>query len=371
MKWLKSTHQRLFITLIACVASSSSFADIRLTTLGEVNNQRAFATLPSQTNNIGSLQAEVDEQNAFGRLNVWASASSSSDQTSFMPRNLYANLLNTQNNKLMIGTQVRTWGYGYGFHPLSPGPEPTTFGLKPTAGQPMLMLEHYGETDTVTALCGRNVDWQQRQWQGDAYCAGNWSHAGDGLDWQVAVIQLGQSYRTGVALQQTVGDAWAFWQEIAYQNQGNRFETVNNQLTLSQHNDNILALLGGQWSHEMGITLLAEVWHNELAPSQQTWQNTLNNAAINPSIGNLMQTPYLGQDYALLRVSFSKDDWESSIMTMRSLADYGWLQQLEIKHNWDEVSGMAGIRAFNGDTQSHWQQQPLASVAYLGVEWRY
>ncbi len=347
------------------------FADIRLTTLGEINTQRAFATVPSQTSTSNALQGEVDEQNQFGRLNVWASVSSNSEQTSLMPRNLYANLVSNNSTKLMLGTQVRTWGYGYGFHPLSPWREPTTFGIKPTAGQPMLMLEHYGDTDTLTALCGRNVDWQQRQWQDDAYCAGNWSHAGDGLDWQVVAMQLGQAYRMGVALQQTVGDAWAFWQEVAYQNQGNRFEVVNNQLTLSQHNDNVLALIGGQWSHELGFTLLAEVWHNELAPSQQTWQSALNNAATNPSIGNLMQTPYLGQDYALLRASFSKDDWDSSIMAMRSLTDNGWMQQLEVKHNWDEWSGLAGIRVFSGDSNAHWQQQPLASVAYLGVEWRY
>lgn len=366
MSLAKSTI--LFSSLLLAV---SVHAGVRMGLTYEGEDTRSFANQADNKDHFEAIQGEIDEQNAIGRFNVWARLATKDQQTEFIPRNVFVNVFTNMDTNISIGTQVRRWGYGYGFHLLSPWADANNYGLEPTNGQPMIMMEHYGISDTQTLVCGRNTDWHQHEWLGDSYCAVNWANSGNNFDWQVSAMQLGNDYRIGGGLQQAVGDAWQFWQEVAWQNAVERYTIEQTQIQTETHLNNALYLIGAKWSHPSGLTLTAEFWHNGLATTGQTWDDALNQASSSPLVVALLQSNDLGQDYGLLRANVSDNDWDASIVLIKSFADAAWLQQLEIKVILTDVNVLAGVQHFTGSQQSHWRQQPLENRFYGGLEWHF
>ncbi len=359
-----------WLFLLSLVATSS-LADVRVGLLAQQENDRAFFILPERQSTWAAVQVQVDGEGTIGAYDLWGQVATDDDHSQVIPRQLYGNLYASLESQLTLGVQKRTWGFSYGFHPLSPWAENDDYGLVPSGGQAWLLWNHYGLMDSQSLLCGRNVDWIATKWQGETYCAGNWAYSGDGYDWQLVAISWGEQYRFGLAWQEAMGEAWQFWQELAWHNKAKIYHLDGANLTQETEENLSLWVLGGQWSHPVGVTLMLEFWHNGLAPTDITWQEALSQAARSPNLADLMKTPDLGQNYGLGRFNYSKDNWDISTVFVRAFADKGWLRQVSLAYQKEALKVYVAGQAFFGEAQSHWQMQPLKSQVYGGVEWHF
>ena len=148
-------------------------------------------------------------------------------------------------------------------------------------------------------------------------------------------------------------------------------------------------LLGGTWTNEAQLSLLAEAWWDGAAPSDAQWdawsaRNTQLGAMAAMGVpaaavaGNLAwQTQAFSASQSLrrsnvfLRLSWQHDAWQPALDMLYHPADQGRIVTASLSWQGDRVQVQGGLRAYGGPANSVLMQVPVSAMAYLSGTWTF
>jgi hypothetical protein len=148
------------------------------------------------------------------------------------------------------------------------------------------------------------------------------------------------------------------------------------------------ALLGGTWTNEQQISLLAEAWWDGTAPSDSQWDawNARNGrlmslAGVAPAgavAGNLAwqasafgAASNLRRTNLFARLGWQYDKWQPAIDMLYTPADAGRIVTTSIGWQGDRVRIDAGARVYGGPASSVLAQVPTRRIVYVAGTWTF
>lgn len=372
------------------LASWTDTIDWQLGLQAEHTDYRSYSVLPASQPQTLRTTLDVSKAGEWGlfhgqlnwRTPINQDAQNHSDfqeETHFYPINVYGLIPTSDTDEWLVGVQRKTWGAGFGFFPLSPWQDKQLFGVVEQAGEPIVQWTQFDMTGEIAVMCSREADWDNPQWAAKGLCGGRWVHFDDGWDAQAILWGNDDFIRLGAGGKQILGEAYSVWLEGAVQTQTEQTQFKNNQLSPETIEMPVLALIGADWSHISGFSLMAEAWYDGTRISGETWDNTQNQTAlsaqhqaqISQQIGRLMASQQVGQHFSQIRLSYSQDPYDLSMIQQTQLDTQSQLWQLQAIYKWQNWVFASGLQHFTGSKDSPYKLQPLANQAYLNtsVKW--
>ena len=150
-------------------------------------------------------------------------------------------------------------------------------------------------------------------------------------------------------------------------------------------------LVGGTWTAEGGLSLLAEAWWDGTAPAAADWQRLARQAAQRATLLGLPGVPAaavagataastrvfdqgnLARRGMLTRLAWSEPGggWSASADVLKSLEDGGWSLTAAVSWQGDRWRLDAGLRRYGGRADSAFRLLPERGVAFLGLSLAY
>ncbi len=149
------------------------------------------------------------------------------------------------------------------------------------------------------------------------------------------------------------------------------------------------ALVGGTWTHESQLSVLAEAWWDGTALSDGEWDSWHSRNALLASLpalgapasaaaGNLAwQANALNVSSSLrrsnlyLRLSWEHEGWQPSLDLLYQPADGGRMVTGALLWKGDRVQLQGGLRAYGGPTSAVLTQLPARSMGYVAATWTF
>jgi hypothetical protein len=148
-------------------------------------------------------------------------------------------------------------------------------------------------------------------------------------------------------------------------------------------------LVGGTWTNQSQISLLAEAWWDGSAPSDAQWDSwTQRNQQLSARAalgapaaavaGNLAwQAEGLGTSQNLrrsnvyLRLSWQNGAWQPALDVLYIPIDQGRVVTASLTWQGDRVQVQGGLRAYGGPVDAVMAQLPSRQVAYMAMSWAF
>ena len=148
-------------------------------------------------------------------------------------------------------------------------------------------------------------------------------------------------------------------------------------------------LLGGTWTNEDQLSVLAEAWWDGTAPSDAQWDAwSARNAQLGalaamgvPAAavaGNLAwQTQAFSTSQSLrrsnvfVRLSWQHDAWQPALDMLYTPADQGRILTASLTWQGDRVQVQGGLRTYGGPGNSVLMQTPVSATAYVAGTWTF
>ena len=298
------------------------------------------------------------------------------------------------------GKKIVAWDVGYGFRPndMVQQEERRTLVSNTAEGRPLVMVEHFdastawswvwvNPTGSSDALGGAEPALALRVYQRDG--AVDWhgfarlgAHSGASVGAAAAwvaseAVELHASLRY---LQRV--DSSAIDPAAGVLSMSNPWQAVT-QSNVKQ------LLLGGTWTNESQLSLLAEAWWDGTAPSDARWdawsaRNTQLNALAAMGVpaaavaGNLAwQTQAFSASQSLrrsnvfLRLSWQHDAWQPALDMLYAPADQGRILTASLAWQGDRMQVQGGLRAYGGPANAVLMQVPVSATAYIAGTWTF
>ena len=298
------------------------------------------------------------------------------------------------------GKKIVAWDVGYGFRPndIIQQEERRTLVNSTAEGRPLLMAEHF---DASTAW---SWVWVNPTASSDALGAAEPALAlrvyqRDGaVDWHgFARVGTHSGASVGAAAAWVASEAVELHASLRYLQRvdGSAIDPAAGVLSLSnpwqavtQSNVKQL-LLGGTWTNESQLSLLAEAWWDGTAPSDAQWdawsaRNTQLNALAAMGVpaaavaGNLAwQTQAFSASQSLrrsnvfLRLSWQHDAWQPALDMLYAPADQGRILTASLTWQGDRMQVQGGLRAYGGPANAVLMQVPVSATAYIAGTWTF
>ena len=298
------------------------------------------------------------------------------------------------------GKRIVGWDVGYGFRPndvVEQETRRTLLSVTPE-GRPLLMAEHFdastawsfvlvnptkprGEPGAEEPALAARV--YQRDgavdWHGFArYGAHTGASLGAAVAWVAnESVELHASARYLARADTLVSDAAAGALLRANPWQG---ATVDRTAQL---------LVGGTWTNEAQLSLLAEAWWDGTAPSDTQWDDW---NARNRGLAALIGTPAPASAIAgnlawqasafsastslrranlFARLSWQHDEWQPAIDVLFTPADRGRVVTGALGWQGDRVRIDAGFRLYGGPSTAVLAQLPTRRIGYVAATWSF
>ncbi len=298
------------------------------------------------------------------------------------------------------GKKIVSWDVGYAFRPNDMVQQAERRSLVDTLdeGRPLLMAEHF-DADRAWSWVWVNPTKPRAQTGAEepALAARVYQHQGN-VDWHgFARLGAHTGASAGGAFAWVASDAMelhasARWLERA---DGLTIDPLAKGLV---HTDPwgtasvahpVQALIGGTWTHESQLSVLAEAWWDGTALSDSQWATWgTRNALLTrlPSLGapsaaaagNLAwQTDAFNASGSLrrsnlyLRASWALDAWQPSLDWLYQPADGGRMLTAALLWKGDQVQIQGGLRANGGPRDAVLAQLPTQRQAYLMGTWSF
>jgi len=154
----------------------------------------------------------------------------------------------------------------------------------------------------------------------------------------------------------------------------------------------VQALVGGTWTNEAQVSLLAEAWWDGTALSDGQWSDwaarndALARLAANPPPGLPMQavagnlaaqasaygaSTNLRRANLYARASWQHDKWQPAIDMLYTPADRGRLVTASVGWQGDRVRIDGGLRVYGGPSNALLAQLPTRRIVYLAGTWSF
>ena len=305
------------------------------------------------------------------------------------------------------GKKVVSWDVGYAFRPNDVVQQEARRTLAPATleGRPLLMLEHFTATTAYSlvwvnptkprAATGANepalaarvyLQAGEVDWHGFArHGANTGTSLGAAASWVASdALELHASVRH---FQRSDGLAWS---SAAGASSG-ALLPVNpwGQLTSGSGHQ---VLIGGTWTAENQLSLLAEAWHDGTALPRAAWQQWASRnqalgalagqgAPVNAVAGNLAwqgsafsasgASTSLHRQNLYARLSWTHDGWQPAIDVLYHPADGGRMVTASLVWQGDRVKVEGGLRVNAGPADAVVKLLPVQKQGYLMGTWAF
>ncbi len=273
------------------------------------------------------------------------------------------------------GKKVVSWDVGYGFRPndLVQQEVRRTLVTEPLEGRPLVMAEHF-DADTAWSLVWVNPT-EERSASGarEAALAARAYWRAGAVDWHGFAHQgqhTGSS--VGAAVSWVASDAL----ELHASLRGD--ESSRRQW-----------LIGGTWTAESQLSLLAEAWHDDTALTNAQWSAwTARNQALPLGLARGVPTAAvagalasqarafstasnLRQDNVFLRLSWQHERWQPALDVLYAPADQGFITTLSVLWTGEHIKLEVGLRAHGGPESAIARQLPVQRQGYVVATWAF
>ena len=298
------------------------------------------------------------------------------------------------------GKKIVAWDVGYGFRPNDMIQQEVrrTLLSNTLEGRPLLMAEHF---DASTAW---SWVWVNPTASSDASGAAEPALAlrvyqRDGaVDWHgFARLGAHSGASVGAAAAWVASEATELHASLRYLQRVDSsaidpaagvLSTNNPWQSVTQSNVKQL-LLGGTWTNEDQLSVLAEAWWDGTAPSDAQWDAW---SARNAQLGSLaaMGVPAaavagnlawqtrafstsqsLRRSNVFVRLSWQHDAWQPALDMLYTPADQGRILTASLTWQGDRVQVQGGLRAYGGPGNSVLMQTPVSATAYVAGTWTF
>ncbi len=300
--------------------------------------------------------------------------------------------------QLSAGKKIVAWDVGQAFRPNDVVQQEERRTLLPRLleGRPVLMAEHF-DADTAWSLVWVNPT-RPRAEAGTgepALAARVYRRQGD-VDWHGFA-------RAGAHTGTSVGAAFAWVASDA-------LELHASARTLSRHDtlaadpaapDLLMrnpwtavtaprasqALIGGTWTHESQLSVLAEAWWDGTALSDSQWEAwgarnqrlaglPARGVPASAAAGNLAwqasalgASPSLRRRNLFVRLSWQHEAWQPTLDVLYHPADGGRMVTAALLWKGDRVQAQGGLRVNAGPARAVMRQLPVQRQAYVALTW--
>lgn len=229
------------------------------------------------------------------------------------------------------GKKVVSWDVGYGFRPNDRVQQEARRTLVAGAleGHPLLMAEHFG-ADTAVSLV-----WVNPQSGGDRTGAHEEAQAAR-VYWRDGAVDWHGFVHHGAHGDDSVGAAASWVASDAVE--------LHASVRSTRHSAPQW-LVGGTWTLESQVTLLAETWQGASAPLPT--QNTF------------------------VRLSWQQGRWQPAWDVLYTPADRGLVTTLSVLWTGERVTLEAGLRAHGGPHDAAVRRAPVQRQAYVVASWAF
>jgi hypothetical protein len=298
------------------------------------------------------------------------------------------------------GKKVVDWDVGYGFRPNDIVQQEVrrTLVASSPEGRPLLSAEYFSADAAWSVVAvnptGARSDiggyepalaarWYQRQGAADLHVfARAGAHTGPSVGGAVAwvatdALELHGSLRYASRIDTKAIDPNA---------QG---VVASNPWLATTQTDVSQLLLGGTWTHESQLSLLAEAWWDGTAPSDAQWdawaQRNAQLAALAGAgppaaavAGNLAWqaqafsvSPNVRRSNVFLRASWQRGAWSPALDLLYTPADGGRAITASVAWQGDHAQVQAGLRTYGGPDGAVLAQLPVGRQVYVAGTWKF
>lgn len=298
------------------------------------------------------------------------------------------------------GKKIVAWDVGYGFRPndMVQQEERRTLVDSTAEGRPLLMAEHF-TADTAWSLVGVNpTAAPEARGAQEPALAGRFYQRDGALDWY-AFARLGAhtGASAGAAVAWVASEAVELHGSLRYLSRVDSKAlgpaatglVASNPWQAQTQEDVPQLLLGGTWTAESQISLLAEAWWDGSAQSDAQWdawaqRNTqlaalaTLGAPVTAVAGNLAWqaeafgvSSNLRRNNVFLRLGWQNGAWTPALDVLYTPADQGRMVTASLGWQGDRVQVQGGWRAYGGPADAVLAQLPSRSTAYLCATWSF
>ncbi len=299
------------------------------------------------------------------------------------------------------GKKIVAWDVGYAFRPndVVQQEERRTLVSSLAEGRPVLMAEHFG-ADTAWSLVWVNPtkDRAARGAQEPALAARAYGRQGS-VDWHgFARAGARTAGSVGGAVAWVASDALELHASARYLSRYDSkvFNAASDAGVVratpwadSTRTHTTQALIGGTWTHESQLSVLAEAWWDGTALSDgqwAQWQERNDRLAWLPPrflgasaiAGNMAwQADAFGASSSLrrrnlfLRLSWEHEGWQPSLDLLYHPADKGRIVTAALLWKGDRMQVQAGARFHGGPARAVLAQLPIRRQFYLAGTWSF
>jgi len=296
------------------------------------------------------------------------------------------------------GKKIVAWDVGYGFRPndfVEQEVRRTLLSVTPE-GRPVLTAEHFDASTAWTLVIVNPTKRHDDRGADEPALAARVYRRDGALDWHGFArwgVRTGAS--AGAALAWVAGESLELHASARYIldadtlaiGPGADLVSANPWQPASVTHTG-QALIGGTWTNERQISLLAEAWWDGTAPSDSQWDawNARNSrlrslAGVAPptavagnlawqanafgAAGNLRHTNLFA------RLSWQYDKWQPALDMLYTPADAGRIVTASLGWQGDRVRIDAGTRVYSGPSSAVLAQVPTRRVVYVAATWSF
>jgi hypothetical protein len=298
------------------------------------------------------------------------------------------------------GKKIVSWDVGYGFRPndIIQQEERRTLISATQEGRPLLMAEYFGVSSAWSWVWVNPTASSDARGAGEPALALRFYRRDGAVDWHGfarAGAHTGAS--VGVAAAWVASEALELHGSMRYMQRADSLTSepnpqalvANNPWRASTEHEVKQILIGGTWTHENQLSLLAEAWWDGSAPSDASWQRwternrqlaalATQGAPAAAVAGNLAWqaqgfnvSPNLRRGNLFLRLSWQHDAWQPALDLLITPADGGRIATASIIWQGDRVQVQGGLRTYGGSTNAAVMQLPAHAMTYVASTWAF
>ncbi|WP_033407998.1 hypothetical protein [Uliginosibacterium gangwonense] len=284
-----------------------------------------------------------------------------------------------------LGKKIVSWDVGQGFRPLDVIQQENRRVLYGATleGVRVAMAERYtGESAWSMVLANPFKD-QQASAQNEAAAAVRYYLRQGSSDWHV-VTRWGRQTgaEAGMAWAMVINDSIEVHASALRAEKLMHFQENGMGYAQTVGQGGWQSLLGGSWTGDNQLGVLAEYWHDNRAPSAADWRRWreriqsvpewLGHSAQSGMVANLAApttSTNLQQDNLLLRVSWTDARWSPALDVLYTPRDHGRITTLSLNWQGDVWSVEGGWRQFDGPREAIARNLPNRSLLYAWVKY--
>jgi len=302
--------------------------------------------------------------------------------------------------QLSAGKKIVAWDVGYGFRPndMVQQEERRTLASNTAQGHPMLVAEHFDASRAWTVVWVNPTASADASGAQEPALAARYYQRQGAADW-FGFARLGA--RTGAsaggALAWVASDAVELHGSVRFSNRMDSLAIDPTANGLAAHNpwlastqrDVAQLLVGGTWTNESQVSLLAEAWWDGSAASDAQWDAWLQRnrqlgalagfgAPAGAVAGNLAwqanafnASSNLRRSNVFVRLSWQNGAWQPALDVLYHPADQGRTVTGSLTWQGDRWQVQGGWRTYGGPLDAVLSQLPQRSQGFAVVTWAF